>query len=154
MRFFHIVISFNFDTYFIQFQYSVNKFLTFFPIPYGKVINMWIGQEKSNPERSWCMSSLLLRGYLKHRHRQKLPYDISSTSEHCSNSSVQFFTPQWEIIWSSFSLSFGRVHCKQWSLHDYVFGKYKHSLVKKIKYYVLSYLNFYKTCFIYEDINY
>lgn len=70
----------------ISYQFNVNiqstRFWLFVPIPCGKII-----EKKKRKKQSWAFLALLLRGYLWYRHMKKLSCDISSMSEHCSNSS-------------------------------------------------------------------
>lgn len=124
---FHLIlnlISFNFNI-------QSTSFWLFFPIPYRKVINVWKGKKKAILSLAgvwvlfcWEVTYSIDTG--RNYHVTLAPCQNTAVTPPCS-----FFTPQWEIIRSSFSFSLGKIHCKQWSLHDYVFGKYKHSLMKK-----------------------
>lgn len=70
----------------ISYQFNVNiqstRFWLFVPIACGKTI-----EKRKRKKQSWALLALLLKGYLWYRHMKKLSCDISSMSEHCSNSS-------------------------------------------------------------------
>lgn len=120
---FHIVVLFNFDIHFINFismSTSVNKILTF--CSYSTRKNC----KYVNSARKKAMLSLAaVHEFSFSVWFSQVTYSMDTwTNYHVELAPCQlfcfsqFFTPQWEIIWSILSLTLGRINYKQWNLCD------------------------------------